>query len=305
MLILDLNKYLSGKTSLNDYVHRLNQNGASFQIHYWGVMPKHYDNQLHKHSFFEVCYVVEGEGTYIDDQNTFTLQENTLFLSRPEILHQIKSEKGLSLLYVAFDLLESESNESWIRIMETAKQCTEVILHNKDEIETALLWKSLLIQATKRQNEFFEEMLSTIAYSLILSILQDFVPALNRSNHKHDPEQHSVLLTQAQLYINDNLSNSLKLTEVAKHLHISGRHLSRIFVSELGVSFSKYVQDERIKKAMILLKKSNLSLKEIAEETGFMNVHYFTRVFTSMMQTSPGRFRSIFVDKNTTTYSHS
>ncbi|WP_420489989.1 hypothetical protein [Neobacillus vireti] len=48
---MDLNNYLSGKTSLNDYVHRLNQNNASFQVHYWGVMPKHYDNQLHKHSF--------------------------------------------------------------------------------------------------------------------------------------------------------------------------------------------------------------------------------------------------------------
>jgi YesN/AraC family two-component response regulator len=303
VLILDLNKYLSGKTSLNDYVQRLNQNGASFQVHYWGVMPKHYDNQLHKHSFFEVCYVVEGEGTYKDDHRSYTLQQNTLFLSRPEVLHQIKSEKGLSLLYVAFDLIESESSESWIRIMETAKQSTEVILHDKDEMETALLWKSLLIQATKRQNEFFEEILSSLAYSLILSILQDFVPALNKSNHKHDPEQHSVLLTQAKLYINDNLSNSLKLTEVAKHLHISGRHLSRIFVSELGVSFSKYVQDERIKKGMVLLKKSNLSLKEIAEETGFMNVQYFTRVFTSMMQISPGKFRSLFLDKNTTTFS--
>lgn len=305
MPLLDLNKYLSGKTSLNDYVHHLNQNGSSFQVHYWGVMPKHYDNQLHKHSFFEVCYVVEGKGTYIDEQCTYTLQKNTLFLSRPEVLHQIKSEEGLSLLYVAFDLIESESNENWMRIMETAKQCTEILLYDKDEMETALLWKALLIQATKRNNEFFEEMLSHIGYSLIISILQDFVPALNKSNHKPDPEQHSVLLTQAQLYINDNLSNSLKLTEVAKHLHISGRHLSRIFVSELGVSFSKYVQDERIKKAIILLKKSNLSLKEISDETGFMNVHYFTRVFTSMMQTSPGRFRSLFMDKNTTTYSHS
>ncbi|WP_299833749.1 helix-turn-helix domain-containing protein [uncultured Metabacillus sp.] len=303
--MLDLTKYLSGRTSLNDYVHRINQNGASFQVHYWGVMPKHYDNLLHKHSFFEVCYVVEGEGTYIDGDCSYMLKKNTLFLSRPEVIHQIKSEEGLSLLYVAFQLIESESSENWIRIMENAKQCNEIILHDTHDMETALLWKSLLIQATKPKNEFFEDMLSTIAYSLILSILQDFVPALNKSHQKHVPEQFSALLTQAQLYINDNLSNSLKLTEVARHLHISGRHLSRIFVSELGVSFSNYVQDERIKKAIKLLKKTNLSIKEIAEETGFMNVQYFTRVFTSMMQSSPGRFRSMYVDKNTTTYSDS
>ncbi len=302
MVLLDLNKYLSGKTALNNYIQHVKQNGASFQTHYWGVMPKHYNNDLHKHSFFEVCYVVEGEGTYIDNNCTYSLQKNTLFISRPEVLHQIKSEKGLSLLYVAFQLIESESNESWIRIMERAKQCTEIILHDKFETETVLLWKALLIQATKRGNVLFEEILSNIAYSLIVSILQDFVADLNKSDHKNVPEQYSVLLTQAQLYINDNLSNPLKLTEVAKHLHISSRHLSRIFVSELGVSFSKYVQDERIKKATILLKKTDLSLKEISEETGFMSVHYFTRVFTSTMQTSPGRFRSLFVDRKTTTY---
>jgi AraC-like DNA-binding protein/mannose-6-phosphate isomerase-like protein (cupin superfamily) len=300
---LNLTKYLSGKTVLNNYVQYIKQNDASFQIHYWGVMPRHYNNQLHKHSFFEVCYVIEGEGAYIDDNCTYILQEGTLFLSRPEVLHQIKSKKGLSLLYVAFQLIESESSEKWIKIMEIAKQCTEIFLHDKSKTETTLLWKALLIQATKHEKVFFEEMLSNIAYSLIVSILQDFVTDLNKSDHKHVPAQHSVLLTQAQLYINDNLSNSLKLTEVAKHLHISSRHLSRIFVSELGVSFSKYVQDERIKKATILLKETDLSLKEISGRTGFMNVQYFTRVFTSMMQLSPGRFRSHFIDKNTITCS--
>ncbi|WP_308162241.1 helix-turn-helix transcriptional regulator [Bacillus sp. ISL-18] len=85
-------------------------------------------------------------------------------------------------------------------------------------------------------------------------------------------------------------------------MHISGRHLSRIFMSELGVSYSNYILDERIKKAVTLLKKSDLSLKEIAEETGFVSVQYFTRVFTTMMQISPGRFRSGFVDAQTTVF---
>jgi len=73
--LVDLTKYLSGKISLNDFVHRINQSGASFHVHYWGVMPRHYDNQLHKHSFFEVCFVVDGEGTYMDEQSSYTLKK--------------------------------------------------------------------------------------------------------------------------------------------------------------------------------------------------------------------------------------
>jgi AraC-like DNA-binding protein/mannose-6-phosphate isomerase-like protein (cupin superfamily) len=300
---VNLDKFISGKTLLNQFVQRVVQNGASFHVHYWGVMPKHYDNLLHKHSFFEVCFVVDGEGKYIDDDCTYSLQKNTMFFSRPDVLHQIKSESGLFLLYVGFELTESESSGEWIRIMEEFKRCSEVIIDVKDDSTAALLWKSLLIQATKTKQAFFEEMLTNLAYSLILSLLQTFVPYLPNDNHnKTSLETSSLLLSQAKLYIQDNLSDSLKLTDVACHLHISGRHLSRIFVSELGVSYSEFVQNERIQRACTLLKTTNLSIKDIAEETGFTTVHYFTRVFTSGVGNPPGIFRSLYVDLKTTSY---
>jgi mannose-6-phosphate isomerase-like protein (cupin superfamily) len=104
------------------------QNGATFKVHYWGAMPKHYNNLLHKHSFFEVCYVVEGTGYYYDDGKTFSLQGNTMFLSRPEVLHQIESESGLFLLYVAFELIESESSKEWKSIIKKAKECSDILV---------------------------------------------------------------------------------------------------------------------------------------------------------------------------------
>jgi AraC-like DNA-binding protein/mannose-6-phosphate isomerase-like protein (cupin superfamily) len=287
---------------MNQYANHLVQNGATFHVHYWGVMPRHYNNLLHKHSFFEICYVIEGKGKYIDDGHAYSLEENKMFFSRPNVLHQIKSEGGLFLLYVGFELIESESSEEWIRIMEEAAHCSEVIIDIKDDTTAALLWKSLLIQATKSDQAFFTEILTNLAYSLILSLLQTFVPNSQKDNQKDIPETSSTLLSQAKLFIKDNLSQSLKLTDAASHLHISGRHLSRIFVSELGVSYSEFVQNERIQRAAILLKTTDLSIKDIAEETGFTTVHYFTRVFTSKMRSSPGLFRSLYTDLKTTSY---
>jgi AraC-like DNA-binding protein/mannose-6-phosphate isomerase-like protein (cupin superfamily) len=298
---LNLNQFTSGKIYLNQYVHRLVHNGASFYVHYWGAIPKHYDNLLHKHSFFEVCFVVNGEGEYIDDDCTYPLQKNTMFFSRPDVLHQIKSESGLSLLCVAFELIESESSEEWIRFMEEAKHCCELIFDVKDTT-APLLWKSLLIQASKPEQAFFEEIITHLVYSLILSLVQTFVPYSSNNNHNIFPKASSSLFNVAKLYIKDNLSQPLKLSDTANHLHISSRHLSRIFVSESGVSYSEFVQNERIQRAATLLKTTDLSIKDIAEETGFKNVHYFTRVFTSVMGSSPGRFRSLYTDLKTTTY---
>ncbi|AEP89922.1 putative HTH-type transcriptional regulator YfiF [Bacillus subtilis subsp. subtilis str. RO-NN-1] len=109
------------------------------------------------------------------------------------------------------------------------------------------------------------------------------------------------MLTEVKLHIKDNLSQPLKLTDVAGHFHISGRHLSRLFAAELGVSYSEFVQNEKINKAAALLKSTNLSIKEIAEEIGF-SVHYFTRVFSAKIGSSPGLFRSLYKDSKMTAF---
>lgn len=299
---LFVHDFTSGKIRLNQYAIRLSHNGAVFHVHYWGVMPKHYNNLPHKHSFFEVTYVVKGRGTYMDDGCTYVLQENSLFFSRPGVLHQIKSESGLFLLYVGFELIESESSEEWKGLMEEAKRCSNVMIHVNEDTIAATLWKSLLIQATKPKHAFFEDLLTNLAYSLILLLLQTFVPYSHNEDHRHLPKRPSPLLNQAILYIKDNLSQPLKLPDVAGYLHISGRHLSRLFVSELGMSYSEFVQKERIQRAATLLKTTACSIKDIADETGFTTVHYFTRVFTAVMGSSPGRFRSIYTDAKTMTY---
>jgi AraC-like DNA-binding protein/mannose-6-phosphate isomerase-like protein (cupin superfamily) len=300
-VLMNVNKYLSAKVSLNKYIDRIVVNGAIFHIHYWGVMPYHYDTLLHKHSFFEICYVVEGKGSYIDDDYTYPLQQNTLFLSKPDVLHQIKSEEGLFLIYVAFELVESESSEEWIQRMEEAKHCSKVISEEKEEKEILLLWDFLLTQATKHEQAFSEEIIKNLSSSLILSLLRAFVSFSMNDKEKVHHEASSTLYHQATLYIKDNLSNSLKLTEVAKYLHISGRHLSRIFVAEAGISYSEFVQNERMQKAATLLKTTDMPIKDIAEETVFTTVNYFTQVFTSKFRSSPGKFRSLYsnVKKNT------
>lgn len=297
-----LDKFVSGKITLNEYIQCTESNGVSFYIHYWGVMPKHYNNLLHKHSFFEACYVLEGEGTYIDQGCTYQLKENTMFLSKPGVLHQIKSDTGLFLLYVGFELNESESSEKWVTIIEEAKQCSEVVIDVKDDTAAPLMWKSLLIQAAKSESAFFEEILSNLAHSLILSLIQTFVVSPNYHSQKTVPKKSSLILTLAKLYIKDNLSNSIKLTDTATYLHLSSRHLSRLFKAELGISYSEYVQNERIQKAATLLKTTDLSIRDIAQETGFPDVHYFTRVFTASMHSSPGRFRALYTKLKTVIY---
>ncbi|WP_299093208.1 AraC family transcriptional regulator [uncultured Metabacillus sp.] len=301
---MNINQLLSGKTALNKYLHHISHHEVSLHVHYWGVMPSHYNTSLHKHSFYEVCFVVDGEGEYLECDSTYKLQKNKLFLSKPNVLHQIKSERGLFLIYIGFELIDPESSEKWIEIMEQIEECNEIMIDVEEGAPFVLLWESLLLQASRSEHPFFGEILTNTSYSLILSLLERFSPMLaNRSNPKDSEEEISQILSQAMLYIQDNLSGTLKLSDLAKHLHISSRHLTRLFVKELGVSYSEYVKNERIQKAALLLKTTNLSIRQISEKTGFKNVHYFTRVFAATVRHPPGIYRTLYTDQEQLTFS--
>jgi YesN/AraC family two-component response regulator len=295
-------QYLLGKASLNREAADLTQNGASFRIHYWGVMPSHYNTSLHQHSFMEICYVLKGKGMYINDGQTYSIQKDTLFLSKPNILHQIKSEEGLFLLYVGFELVESASNVEWMNLIQEVKDCSEIHLKLEEMNAIVLLWQSLLMHSTKNDQVLYKAILENTAFSLIATLIQAFCPPIETSKPVNVNETPSELLSTVKIYIKDNLSQALLLADVAGHFHISGRHLSRLFQSGEGVNYSTYIQNERIQKAATLLKSTDQTIKDIAEGTGFSSVHYFTRVFTEKLGCSPGAFRTLYTDVKKMTY---
>ena len=57
-------------------------------------------NRIHRHSFFEPCIVVSGEGEFEHGSKVFALREGDLFIANPGIYHEIRSlrTKDLPLL---------------------------------------------------------------------------------------------------------------------------------------------------------------------------------------------------------------
>lgn len=78
---------------------------------------------------------------------------------------------------------------------------------------------------------------------------------------------------------------------LAAFLGLSEPTLTRRFRSALGTSPARYVAERRVARAAELLAAGEESIERIAERCGFGNRHYFTRAFTRLVGTSPGRYR--------------
>jgi AraC-like DNA-binding protein/mannose-6-phosphate isomerase-like protein (cupin superfamily) len=274
---------------LNETAVELNGEELFFKVHYWGAMPEHYDNPLHRHSFFEVCYVLEGEGFYYESNDEYPLHPGTLFCSRPGQWHQIKSQTGLALFYVAFEIDEARSKEGAINHYLKLIHYNKIVVPVAEDTITTQTWR-MLLTLCKQDRSMTKEMIRSLAYALLISFYSEFSKVLE-SEDMAEHQQFSAYLQRAKLFIEDNLTSSLSLHQLSNYLHITERHLSRLFSEKVGQSFSHYVQEKRVQKSMELLLETDWAISRIAEETGFESVHYYTRVFTRKIGVPPGQFR--------------
>ncbi|WP_420808732.1 response regulator transcription factor [Bacillus salacetis] len=98
-------------------------------------------------------------------------------------------------------------------------------------------------------------------------------------------------IKEAIEYINSHLKNELSQREVADHVHLNASYLSVLFKDHVKMTFSEYVTRRRIQRAKDLLFSTNLSINEIAEESGYRTAKYFIKIFKELEGMTPSAYR--------------
>ena len=92
-------------------------------------------------------------------------------------------------------------------------------------------------------------------------------------------------------YIENHFGDDLTLNTVADHVFLNREYLSRQFKKEVGVNFSEYLLEIRLREAMRLLRGTELRIGEVADRVGLPNVSYFTSVFKKQYRMTPSEAR--------------
>ncbi|XGW00397.1 MAG: helix-turn-helix transcriptional regulator [Leptolyngbya sp. BL-A-14] len=94
-------------------------------------------------------------------------------------------------------------------------------------------------------------------------------------------------LTLVKDYINNHLHHALTLNELAAIAQFSPYHFLRLFKQRMGITPHQYILQCRLQQAKYLLHHSELSVIEIAAQTGFCDQSHLTRHFKRMMGITP------------------
>ncbi len=92
-------------------------------------------------------------------------------------------------------------------------------------------------------------------------------------------------------WIEEELGTDLSTARLAQRAGLSQDRLSALFKKHLGQSPSRYITNVRLRHATRLLTLSDLSIEQIAEDIGYPNRYYFSRVFKKHLGCGPAAFR--------------
>jgi len=99
-------------------------------------------------------------------------------------------------------------------------------------------------------------------------------------------------LSRIATYIEERLHGPVTLEDIARQVHLHPNYLIRYFKKHFGVTPLKYLNRKRMEKARMLLRSTPLSIKEIAERTGFADTNHFAKAFRRESGSSPSAFRA-------------
>ncbi len=98
------------------------------------------------------------------------------------------------------------------------------------------------------------------------------------------------IIEEAKALLAREYWTDLSLADLARRLHCSAAHLSRMFHAATGFKLCDYRQELRLRKGLFLLEESGLEIGDIAVQVGFASHSHFTSAFHRRFGINPSEF---------------
>lgn len=121
---------------------------------------------------------------------------------------------------------------------------------------------------------------------LVHQIIQAMADCIYTEERKYSDD--AVIIKE---YIDANYSKAIRIEDLSVLIYRSQSQTIRIFKKNYGMTPYEYALKRKMDVAKQLLKSTRLPIREIANELGFNNEHYFSSCFKQHTGVTPGKYR--------------
>lgn len=135
----------------------------------------------------------------------------------------------------------------------------------------------------------FQQVSKSYTEHLLNDMLYQIIREKADLNDRKAPADSTI--ANALRYIHARAFQKISVESVADHVGYSRAQFSKKFCLQLGVTPSQYIVELRLQQVCKLLIETDDTLEQIAEQSGFKNAFYLSRVFTQHMNMNPSLYR--------------
>ncbi len=256
----------------------------------------YFNYPYHYHPEYEITYIEESEGTmYIGDKKVPFGKGELTFIG-PSISHAwvnskayYKGDKIASTIVIQF------SNDLFPDTMLQAREFYRLkkLLHDSHK---CIKFKSLNSKSLTLMNKICKTG-EEERYVLLVQLLLNMA-SMNHENYlmeKYENSKHhsNSRLDKLLTYIYNHFQD-INLDKVSENIGMNKSALCRYIKKHTNNTFSELVNKVRIKNACILLRETDLSIIQIAFDTGYTSASYFIRMFRKVIGKAPSEYRDEF-----------
>lgn len=281
-------------------VHELFELEETFPFEYFETSDK--QAFLHFHDCLELNIVKRGNGYYVINGKRYDISPGDIFVINNKEPHMAVHDDDFLIEVLIFDVNLLWSNKgisNFLTPFFSRKEGSshKISVSNPRQLEMSQFFEKIALEYKNKEIGWKMSVEALLMYLLTLIYrCYDEKQELEETNDNFQ-KMYSRISTVLE-YVSDNFKEEIKLDDLAKKVSLSNHYLCKCFKKVTGRTIFEYIEQMRIQNSCYLLRATDLSIMEIALESGFNSVNFFNRTFKKIMGVTPKEYRQTILSNN-------
>lgn len=235
----------------------------------------------------EITYAISGKAKVYTGSQCAEITGGQVHFVKKGIRHKIVADANENFRYICIGYIPNENYADIASYLDATKKITDFIAEDEGAIRN--LSRQLI-------NEFYmgddqrDIMINAYLVQILLSLYRIITNSIS-AKEKSSSSTSNFAVYHTLHYIDREYLNIASIKEIAVALNYSEYYLSHLFREKMGITIKDYVMRKKMIAAENMLKTSNMSIQEIAEQLNYASAHSFSLAFKRYMSESPKAYR--------------
>lgn len=250
---------------------------------------------LHNHEVHELIIGINNRSDLITNNKTFPITKAGTCLVRQNTAHGFTlNKKGAKAYLFCFNQKFIDQHLPRGIHEPLRKTLLSEVTASEDPVDSGgtLKLAEQLHTTIRDKKSFFKETAGALLSQLLINHMQHLQLGNVRSLDSSENRIDALLL-----WLAENIGEKISIDDAAQQLGVSRAVFTRSFRQHTGKSFTEFLAEERINLAVELLESSELSITEIAFQSGYQNMGHFFKQFQQNQNMTPNNYRKLIRDQ--------